>query len=71
MISLTDVLALPVAERVALVGRIWDTIADSAEGPPLSAAQRRALLKRLDAYHRDDNPGATWPDVRARFERCG
>ncbi len=49
-----EILAMPVAERVELVAKIWDSITDDSVG--LSAEHRQILEQRL-AEHRD-NPQA-------------
>ena len=70
-LSLADVLKLSVAERIQLVGDIWDSIAAVPEAVPLSNAQRAELDRRLDAYHRDPTAGSPWDDVRQRVRGDG
>ena len=43
---------LSVAERIALVQEIWDSIAAETERTPLTEAERREIDRRL-AEHRD------------------
>lgn len=64
---MSDVLELPVAERLALVEAIWDSIADAPDTLPLSDAQRAELDRRLAEYERDPEGGSAWPDVKARL----
>jgi putative addiction module component (TIGR02574 family) len=54
---------LTVAERIALVQQIWDSIA--ADQVPLTDAQRQELERRADDD--DANPGDTvpWEQVKA------
>ena len=66
-IRLSDVLELPVSERLELVGDIWDSIAEAPEAVELSEAQRAELDRRLDAYHRDPKAGSPWSEVKARI----
>jgi putative addiction module component (TIGR02574 family) len=66
-VRLSDVLELPVAERLELVGDIWDSIAQVPEKLELTAAQRLELDRRLDAYRRDPNAGSPWSEVKARI----
>lgn len=49
-LSISDVLALSVAERILLVEETWDSIARFPEALELTEAQRRELDARLDAY---------------------
>jgi putative addiction module component (TIGR02574 family) len=66
-IHLSDVLGLPVAERLALVGDIWDSIAQVPDRVDLTAVQRAELDRRLDAYRRDPTAGSPWSEVKARI----
>ncbi|UCD50741.1 MAG: addiction module protein [Phycisphaerales bacterium] len=62
-----DILSLSIAERIELVGDIWDSIAEVPEAVVLTDAQKAELDKRLDAYHQDPTVGAPWPVVRDRI----
>lgn len=64
---MSDVLELPVDERLALVEAIWDSIADAPDALPLSDGQRAELDRRLAEYERDPEGGSPWPEVKARL----
>src|SRR5258708_33238788 len=49
-ISVADVIALPVAERLRLVEVIWDSIAEVPEQLELSPSQAQELDRRLAAF---------------------
>jgi putative addiction module component (TIGR02574 family) len=49
-ISLPDILRLSVAERLRLVGEIWDSIASEPEALPLTEVQRKEILRRSEAH---------------------
>ena len=57
---------LSVAERIALVQEIWDSIAAEVEQAPLTEAQRQEVDRRLAAHRA--NPGAAipWEQVEAQ-----
>ncbi len=61
-----DILSLSIAERIELVGDIWDSIAEVPEAVVLTVAQKAELDERLDAYHQDPAAGAPWSVVRDR-----
>jgi len=61
-----DILSLSIAERIELVGDIWDSIAEMPEAVVLTDAQKAELDKRLDAYQQDPTAGDPWPVVRDR-----
>jgi putative addiction module component (TIGR02574 family) len=64
---MSDVLELPVSERLELVGDIWDSIAQAPDAVELTEAQRVELERRLEAYRRDPNAGSPWTEVKARI----
>ena len=66
-INLTDVLALPIAERLKLVEAIWDSIAEVPEAIAVTPAQQAELDRRLDDYLRDPTSGSPWPEVKVRL----
>ena len=66
-ISIAEVLALPVAERLRLVETIWVSIAEVPETLQLTKAQEAELDRRLDAYRKNPAIGSPWPDVKARI----
>jgi putative addiction module component (TIGR02574 family) len=66
-VRLSDVLELPVSERLELVGDIWDSIAQVPEKVALSPEQRAELERRLEAYRRNPTAGSPWSEVKARI----
>lgn len=69
--SISELLKLPVAERIKLVEAIWDSIAAAPEALQLTDAEREELDRRWIAYERDPSLGSPWADVRARIQRNG
>ena len=66
-ISIAEVLALPVDERLKLVETIWESIAELPEALQLTQAQEAELDRRLDAYRKDPTAGSPWSEVKARI----
>ena len=66
-ISLSEVLELPIDERLRLAEAIWDSIGEVRESLPVTESQRRELDRRLDAYYADPSGGSPWPEVRERL----
>ncbi len=66
-IRLSDVLELPVADRLKLVEAIWDSIAQAPQALDLTEAQRIELDQRLAEYERNPDAGSPWPEVRERI----
>ena len=66
-IQLSDVVNLPVSERLKLVGEIWESIAAVPDALTLSDAQRHELQIRLDEYQKNPGVGSPWSEVKARI----
>jgi putative addiction module component (TIGR02574 family) len=69
--SISELLKLPVAERIRLVETIWDSIAAVPDALSLSEAEREELDRRWEAFERDPALGSPWAEVRARIVRNG
>ena len=57
--SASDVLELPVTERLQLVEEIWDSIANNPTSLAVTEADRQLIDERLEACRK--NPGAVAP----------
>jgi putative addiction module component (TIGR02574 family) len=57
---------LSVAERIALVQEIWDSIAAEDAAPDLTDAQRRELDRRIAELDADPNNVLTWEEIKSR-----
>jgi putative addiction module component (TIGR02574 family) len=65
--SASDVLELPVRERLQLVEDIWDTIADAPDALELTDEDRRLIEERLEACRHNPAAGSPWEVVFARI----
>lgn len=66
-IRMSDVLELPVAERLKLVEAIWDSIAEAPEALALTDSQRAELDRRLEDYESNPEEGSPWSEVKERI----
>ena len=64
-----EILALPVQERVRLVGAIRDSISSVPEALPLTQWQREELDRRLAEFEADPEAGSTLEEIFARIRR--
>lgn len=62
-ISRTELLQLPLDERLQLLEDLWDSIAPHPEAVPLSEAQRRELDRRWALFQQDPNRGLPWEEA--------
>ena len=56
---------LSLAERLALVQAIWDSIAAEIESSPLTEAQGQEVDRRLDAHRANPQAAIPWEQVEA------
>ena len=56
---------LSVAERIALVQEIWDSIAAEAEQAPLTEAQGKEVDRRLAVHRAKPQAAIPWEQVEA------
>jgi len=68
---LQTVLKLPKAQRILLVERIWDSIAEGQKAPELTAAQKAELNRRLRRLSKTGPKGADWGTVKKRLTGRG
>ena len=58
---------LSVAERMALVDEIWESLRDDPAAVEVTAAQRAELDRRIEASAMDPAASAPWSVVRERL----
>lgn len=66
-ISRTELLQLPLDERLQLLEDLWDSIAAHPEALPLSEAQRRELDRRWALHEQDPDRGIPWEQAKAEI----
>ncbi len=63
-ISITDILELPVQERIRLVELIWDSIAAVPEAVEISPALKAELETRMAEFESNPEAGYSWDQVK-------
>jgi putative addiction module component (TIGR02574 family) len=63
-ITRADILRMSVAERIELLGEIWDSLEGPSEHPQLTEAEKKELDRRLEEYERDPRAFKSWEQVR-------
>ncbi len=58
---------LSVAERIALVEEIWDSIAEENGCFELTEAQQQELDRRLESFRGNPSQGRTWEEIKTDF----
>lgn len=60
---------LSVAERLELIGALWDSIPDSLEELPIPEWHREELERRLAAADAEPGGAIPWEEVRQRLRK--
>lgn len=66
-VKVSELLALPVEERLKLVEVLWESVAECPEALELTAAQKEELDRRLSASERDPDAGVPWSELKQRL----
>ncbi|MCI0749102.1 MAG: addiction module protein [Nevskiales bacterium] len=66
-INLSEVLKLPVQERIRLVEAIWDSVAEQPDRIELAPWQAEELDRRFAAYQANPSDGIPWIEVKRRI----
>jgi len=64
---LAKVSSLSPAERLELIGKLWDTL--SPDDLPVTDAERALLDARTADIEANPDDQSPWPEVKARLER--
>jgi putative addiction module component (TIGR02574 family) len=66
-LPVTEILELPVDERIRLVELIWESIAAVPEAVPVSDELKVELDRRLAEFEANPEAGSPWEEVRERI----
>ncbi len=65
-LSRDEILNMPVTDRLALIGELWDSMPD--EKLPIPPAHRAELERRLVSFEHDIEEGVSWDELKAELE---
>lgn len=60
-----EIAQLSVAERLALVENIWDSVAKSPDEIPMTQEQCEELDRRIEEFEENPKDGIRWQDLKA------
>lgn len=66
-VDLTEILRLPVNERIDVVQEIWDSVAADTEAVPLTPEQAEELDRRLEEHERTPDDVVEWSEAEKRI----
>jgi putative addiction module component (TIGR02574 family) len=66
----SDLLNLPLVQRLELVQTLWDSIAAEQQALAATAQEQRLVAERMQAFRLDGNPGEDAMLVLAELEQA-
>lgn len=66
-IKFSELLELPVDERLRLVSVLWDSISKHPEALKLTDSERKSLDERMEAYMKNPTAGKPWSEIKAKL----
>ena len=66
-VDLSEILRLPVSDRIDVVQQIWDSVAADADSVPLTQEQREELDRRLKDHEENPDDVVEWSEVEKRI----
>lgn len=67
-ISISDILELPIQERIRLVELIWDSVAAVPEAVEISPELKIELEARMAEFEANPEAGYSWEQVKASLK---
>jgi len=67
--SIPQISSLSPAEKLALIGELWDDVASHADEIPVHDWQRAELDRRLKDYKQNPTDGQPWAVVKEKIKR--
>lgn len=56
-----------IEQKLALIGRIWDSIAEDGAVIPLTDAQQSELKRRIAAHEQSPQSGVSWDELKRQL----
>jgi putative addiction module component (TIGR02574 family) len=66
-INFSELLELPVSERLRLVSALWDSISEDPDSLKLTDSERKLLDERMEAYMKNPTEGRPWSEIKSEL----
>jgi putative addiction module component (TIGR02574 family) len=65
--SIQEILKLSVAEKILLVEKIWDSIAEDSTKQPMPEWKKQMLEERLEEHRKNPESGISWEELKKKY----
>lgn len=62
-----DIQQLSAADKLSLVGELWEELEGLKDGLPVTEEQKRTLDERFERHSDEVEPGSSWAEVKERL----
>lgn len=66
-VNFSELLKLPVDERLRLISALWDSISENPESFELTDTERNILYERMEAYMKNPTEGKPWSEIKSEL----
>ncbi len=66
-VNFSELLELPVDERIRLASALWDSIVDNPEILELTDSERKILDERMESYMKNPTEGKPWSEIKSEL----
>ena len=66
-VNFSELLELPINERLRLVSALWDSISDNPDSLKLTDSERKILDERMEAYMKNPMEGKPWSEIKSEI----
>lgn len=67
--SLQEIMNLSVPEKILLVEKLWDSIAEDTSRQPMPDWKKKLIEERLDEHKRNPDSGTSWEELKKKYYR--
>ena len=66
-ISASNIIEIPIDQRIQLVEDIWDSIAEIPQSVKVPDWHKKELEKRLEEFHANPDGTSPWAEIKERI----
>lgn len=67
--GIQEIMSLSVAEKILLVEKIWDSIAEDTSKQPLPEWKKELIEQRLAEHKENPDDGIAWEELKKKYYR--
>jgi putative addiction module component (TIGR02574 family) len=65
--SIQEIMDLSVAEKILLVEKLWDSIAEDTSKQPMPDWKKELIEQRLTEHKQNPSAGVSWEELKKKY----